>query len=211
MVSMAKVILSPELNQQITERVRALLAEHDLNPNILATRSGIDYSVLSRTLKGERGWTLGNVERLAAGFGIPIADIFKGGHPVPLVASISAAEGFDYSKVGSGEAIELVPCLVELEEPLRDRVYALKVEDRSFMPLFKQGATLYVLKDSAPEIEQDDLVIFHRESGNGELRRISFTEGPHIVLTSLNPSLAKELVVPKEHLKLLDKIIGARF
>jgi len=208
---MGKTNLSAELNSYISGRVQKWLEDLDMKVHALARKAGLDHGNLSRMVKGERGWTLGNLEQVALALGVPIAEILQEARPVPLVATITVKEGFDYGRLATGESLELVPCLVEVEPPMRDKVYALKIEDSSFLPNFKQGAVIYAIKDRSQEIEQDDLVIYCGSDGNGDLRRISFTEGNFIILKSLNPSLSKDIVVPKDHLKLADKVIGARY
>jgi len=208
---MGKTNLSAELNSYISARVRKWLDDLDMTVHALARKAKLDHGNLSRMVKGERGWTLGNLEQVALALGVPIAEILQEARPVPLVATITVTEGFDYGRLATGESIELVPCLVEVEPPMRDKVYALKIEDNNFMPAFKKGAVIYAMKDLSHEIEQDDLVIYCGSNGNGDLRRISFTDGNFIILKSLNPILSKDLIIPKDHLKLIDKVIGARY
>lgn len=208
---MGKTKLSAELNSYISEQVKKWIKDLGLNPHALARKAGLDHGNLFRMVKGERGWTLGNLEQVASALGVPIAEILQEANPVPLVAAITAQVGFDYGRLAAGESIELVPCLVEVEPPMRKEVYALKIEDQSFLPFFKPGAIIYARKNSFQEIEQDDLVIYCGSDGNGDLRRISFTDGNFLILKSLNPSLAKDIVIPKDHIKLTDKVIGAKY
>jgi len=210
-VPMGKTNLSAELNSYISERVKKWMEDLRLNPHALARKAGLNHGNLSRMVKGERGWTLGNLEQVASALGVPIAEILQEVRPVPLVATISVKEGFDYGRLAKGESLELVPCVVEVEPPMRKDVYALKIEDQSCLPFFKPGAVIYARKNSYQEIEQDDLVIYCGSNGRGDLRRISFTDGNFIILKSLNPSQSKDLVIPKDHLKVADKVIGAKY
>jgi transcriptional regulator with XRE-family HTH domain len=60
------------------QRIRQLRREHNLSQEELAARCGLHRTYLSSLERGERNVSLVNIHRLAAGMGLPVADLFHG-------------------------------------------------------------------------------------------------------------------------------------
>ncbi len=67
---------SPDLNHRIATRVRELRADRKLSLAALAGRSGVSRSMISLIERGETSPTAVVLERLAAGLGLVLADLF---------------------------------------------------------------------------------------------------------------------------------------
>ena len=65
-----------DLNQRIAGRVRELRATQGLSLDTLASKSGVSRSMISRIERGESSPTAVVLEKLAAGFGVPLASLF---------------------------------------------------------------------------------------------------------------------------------------
>ncbi|HEX6996955.1 MAG TPA: XRE family transcriptional regulator [Gammaproteobacteria bacterium] len=64
------------INGRIARRVRALRKEHALSLESLAARSGVSRSMLSLIERGESSPTAVILDKIAAGFGVPLAALF---------------------------------------------------------------------------------------------------------------------------------------
>ena len=82
-----------DLNARIAERVRELRAAHALSLDALAARSGVSRSMISLVERGESSPTAVVLEKLAAGLGVTMADIFDG--PRAAAASGGAVARLD--------------------------------------------------------------------------------------------------------------------
>ena len=121
-----------DLNERIAERVRELRAAHALSLDALAARSGVSRSMISLVERGESSPTAVVLEKLAAGLGVTMADIFDG--PRAAAASGGAVARLDQQPLwrdpGSGYVRRNVsPAgvpqpmqIVEVEFPPRTRV-----------------------------------------------------------------------------------------
>src|SRR2546429_355499 len=67
-----------DINTRIAHEVRDLRAERDLSLDALAARCGVSRSMISLIERGESSPTAAVLDRLAAGFGVPLATLFDG-------------------------------------------------------------------------------------------------------------------------------------
>lgn len=74
--NMMERTIQPDLNQRIAARVRTLRAERGLSLEALATRSDVSRSMISLIERGESSPTAVLLERVAAGLGVMLADLF---------------------------------------------------------------------------------------------------------------------------------------
>lgn len=80
-----------DLNQRIAERVRALRSACGLSLDGLAAKTGVSRSMISVIERGESSPTAVVLDKLAAGFGVPLASLFDaeaadGGKPAGPVS-----------------------------------------------------------------------------------------------------------------------------
>jgi transcriptional regulator with XRE-family HTH domain len=68
----------PSLNQRVAERVKALRIAQNLSLDLLAQMSGVSRSTISLIERAETSPTATVLEKLAAGLGIMLADLFDG-------------------------------------------------------------------------------------------------------------------------------------
>src|SRR6516225_644768 len=72
----ARVANAPDINSRIAARVRGLRASLRLSLEELAERCGVSRSMISLIERGESSATAVVLEKLAAGFGVPLAALF---------------------------------------------------------------------------------------------------------------------------------------
>jgi transcriptional regulator with XRE-family HTH domain len=66
-----------DINQRIASRVRALRSEQGLSLDDLAAKSGVSRSMISLIERGESSPTAVVLEKISAGFGVPLASLFE--------------------------------------------------------------------------------------------------------------------------------------
>lgn len=66
------------IKQQFGKRVRELRTQANLSQEKFALQIGMDRTYLASVEQGKRNLSLENIQKIAAGFGISIEDIFKG-------------------------------------------------------------------------------------------------------------------------------------
>lgn len=67
----------PNARQLLADSMRRLRAEHGWTQEELAHRSGLDRSFLAHVERCARNVSLDVIERIAAAFELPIADLFR--------------------------------------------------------------------------------------------------------------------------------------
>jgi len=67
----------PNINARIAARVKTLRVEHHLSLEDLATKTGVSRSMISLIERGESSPTAVLLEKIASGFGVPLASLFE--------------------------------------------------------------------------------------------------------------------------------------
>ena len=75
-----------DIDQRIAARVRDLRSDRGLSLDALATKSGVSRSMISLIERGETSPTAVVLEKLAAGFGIPLASLFAPPAETPMLS-----------------------------------------------------------------------------------------------------------------------------
>jgi transcriptional regulator with XRE-family HTH domain len=189
---------------QIRERIRQILEERNETQTVLAKKMGVGTGHLSKILSGAdgRALRLWHLEKIAAALEVPVATFFEESYRVPVVGEVTLEGGPRHAALGETEVEEYIELFSK--DP-KMNCYALKVSDRSMLPVFKPGTKLVAEKDSWETLENNDYVVYLGTDGTVQLRQILLFD-EIIILKGVNPSLP-ELSVPKAHLKLCDKIV----
>jgi len=87
MMDRASIMVEPDLNQRIAERVRGLRAARGLSLDALAKKSGVSRSMISLVERGESSATAVVLEKLATGLGVVLASLFDAPSGSPLAPS----------------------------------------------------------------------------------------------------------------------------
>lgn len=74
---------TPDINQRIAARVRALRDANGLSLEALAQRSGVSRSMISLIERGESSATAVVLEKLATSLGVALAGLFEDARPQP--------------------------------------------------------------------------------------------------------------------------------
>ena len=197
---------------KISQKVLSLMKEQGVRfKKPFAEKIGIDKSNFYGMLEGKRGWTLENLEKVAAGLGVGVSDLLAETPTVPLVAEIIKG-GFQYTKIRKEQIGKTVFITEPGEKALLEKTYALKIGSNDFYPHFRQGWTIFLQEGVDPsEFKSGDRVIFCRENGQGLLREVSFSEDRRqVVLRSLALG-CDDLTLSPDHLNLCHKVIATRY
>ena len=195
--------------QKITEVIKKLCKERGISLNALRLKAGIDDGNWSRLIGGKRKWSLDHLESVARAAGVNVAMLVEDRPPIPIVAEVSATEGFLIPKGTITPALGYAANFFTEASVGRTMVYAFRVKDRSMLPSFPPKTVFYALRESHRDIKNEDLVVFSDHDGNSHVRQIILTPDT-IILRGLNPTVADE-VYPSHFLKLCDRIIHASF
>jgi transcriptional regulator with XRE-family HTH domain len=202
------------MNNQINEKIRALMEERGLKIIDLANRVNeimpgdkkLHASQLSRMLKGERKWLMSHLVAVAQGLGISLGEIIEEDLVVPIRGKISG-EKSPYPIDNSQPPLGFIPCRVrDLITGVggMDNIYGLIVEDNAFEPTIFKNAKLLVEKEA--DIHEGDLVVYCDDEKNLIIGRLQFHDKEQFILRSLNPQIQKDLILPTPRLKSLDRI-----
>jgi len=147
---------------------------------------------VEQLLSGAKGWTYGRT--------------------VPVVAHVSAGEGFTYTDGGYevGEGFEQVEIPPGVDPRLAERLYCVKVRGDSLREFFGDGTLLFVKPESWEQIKDGDLVIF-KELGHARafVKKVEFS-GESLILKSMNP-LYRNIVLRRKDLMLLERVAAVVF
>ena len=66
------------LGEVVSRAVRVLMAEHEVNQTALALVLGVTQTQVSARLRGKAHWSLDDLARLAAYFGVSVAELVGG-------------------------------------------------------------------------------------------------------------------------------------
>lgn len=149
-------------------------------------------SKIESLLSGPAGWTYGRT--------------------VPVVAHVSAGEGFSYTDGGYevGEGFEQVEIPPGVDPRLAERLYCVKVRGDSLREFFGDGTLLFVKPESWEQIRDGDLVIFKdRGHARAFVKKVEFA-GESLILKSMNP-LYKNIVLRRKDLMLLERVAAVVF
>jgi SOS-response transcriptional repressor LexA/transcriptional regulator with XRE-family HTH domain len=128
---------------------------------------------------------------------------------VPVVAHVSAGEGFDYTDGGfpAGEGFEHVDLPPGVDPILAQKLYCVRVRGDSLREFFGDGTLLFIKPESWEEIKDGDLVIFKdRSDRRAFVKKVEFS-GENLILKSMNP-LYRNMVVKKLDLMLLERVMA---
>jgi SOS-response transcriptional repressor LexA/transcriptional regulator with XRE-family HTH domain len=128
---------------------------------------------------------------------------------VPVVAHVSAGEGFEYTDGGytAGEGFDQVEIPPGVDHRLAQALYCVKVRGDSLREFFGDGTLLFIKPESWEEIKDGDLVIFKdRNEGKAFVKKVEFA-GDNLILKSMNP-LYKNTVLAKSGLLLLERVMA---
>jgi SOS-response transcriptional repressor LexA/transcriptional regulator with XRE-family HTH domain len=128
-------------------------------------------------------------------------------HTVPVVAHVSAGEGFDYTDGGfpAGEGFEHVDLPPGVDPLLAQKLYCVRVRGDSLREFFGDGTLLFIKPESWEEIKDGDLVIFKdRSDRRAFVKKVEFS-GENLILKSMNP-LYRNMVLRKTDLMLLERV-----
>ena len=131
---------------------------------------------------------------------------------VPVVAHVSAGEGFQYTDGGfaAGEGFEQVEIPPGVDRRLAHALYCVKVRGDSLREFFGDGTLLFIKPESWEEIKDGDLVIFKdRNEGKAFVKKVEFA-GDNLILKSMNP-LYKHRVLTRSDLLLLERVMAIVF
>ncbi|MGB6063348.1 MAG: XRE family transcriptional regulator [Desulfomonilaceae bacterium] len=130
---------------------------------------------------------------------------------VPVVAHVSAGEGFEYTDGGftAGEGFDQVEIPPGVDHRLAHALYCVKVRGDSLREFFGDGTLLFIKPESWEEIKDGDLVIFKdRNEGKAFVKKVEFA-GDNLILKSMNP-LYKNKVLAKSDLLLLERVMAIK-
>lgn len=83
------MVAESDLDRRIGERVRVLRAAEGLSLEAAAARTGVSRSMISLIERGETSPTAVVLEKLAAGFGVPLSSLFEPAAPPPEPSPLS--------------------------------------------------------------------------------------------------------------------------
>jgi transcriptional regulator with XRE-family HTH domain len=129
------------------------------------------------------------------------------GCTVPVVAHVSAGEGFAYTDGGfaAGEGFEQVELPPGIEPSLARILYCVRVRGDSLRDFLCDGALLFIKPESWEEIKDGDLVIFKdRKDRRAFVKKVEFA-GENLILKPMN-SLYKNMVLHRGELDLLERV-----
>lgn len=128
---------------------------------------------------------------------------------VPVVAHVSAGEGFDYTDGGFpvGEGFEHVDLPPGVDPVLAQKLYCVRVRGDSLREFFADGALLFIKPESWEEVRDGDLVIFKdRTDRRAFVKKVEFS-GENLILKSMNP-LYRNIVLRRLDLILLERVMA---
>jgi SOS-response transcriptional repressor LexA/transcriptional regulator with XRE-family HTH domain len=128
---------------------------------------------------------------------------------VPVVAHVSAGEGFAYTDGGfpPGEGFEQVDFPPGVDPALAQKLYCVRVRGDSLREFFGDGTLLFIKPESWEEIKDGDLVIFKdRADRRAFVKKVEFS-GENLILKSMNP-LYRNIVLRKMELILLERVMA---
>jgi SOS-response transcriptional repressor LexA/transcriptional regulator with XRE-family HTH domain len=128
---------------------------------------------------------------------------------VPVVAHVSAGEGFDYTDGGfpAGEGFEHVDLPPGVDPILAPKLYCVRVRGDSLREFFGDGTLLFIKPESSEEIKDGDLVIFKDLADRRAfVKKVEFS-GENLILKSMNP-LYRNMVLRKLDLMLLERVMA---
>lgn len=179
----------------ISENLKKLIEEHNLNTLELARRTGIGQPVIYRIMTGETdNPKIATVRTLADYFGISVNQLLGENS----ISSFNKPEDvFTPPQIPllSFEQVSFWPYLTnnileKTEKVITDlssspHFYALKVNDNSMAPLFNKGTLLIIDGDKKPK-DQDYVIILLKKQKKVVFRQLLFSD-KHRYLKPLNP------------------------
>jgi SOS-response transcriptional repressor LexA len=134
------------------------------------------------------------------------------GRTVPVVAHVSAGEGFAYTDGGYdvGEGFEQVDLPPGVHPRHGERLYCVRVRGDSLREFFGDGTLLFIKPESWEQVKDGDLVIFKdRAHARAFVKKVEFS-GESLILKSMNP-FYQNIVLRKRDLVLLERVTAVVF
>jgi transcriptional regulator with XRE-family HTH domain len=187
---------------RLRERIKELIDASGLTQQAIADKMGLTGGHLSKILSGADGRTvkLSHLVGIADALGKPITAFFDKSVRVPIIGEVDAFGGPPTSAIDA----ETDNYAELFSENVMDDCYRIQVKDRSMLPSYLPGTWLTARKESFDQIKNNNLVIYR--GGEQILVRIITLTPENIILRGVNPSV-EEMVLPRIHLKLCDKIV----
>ena len=149
----------------------------------------------SKYWTGSRKWDKGNLilEVLAGYFGVSMNSLLSVWDPIPIVAELAAGEEIPYRQEWPLQDFKLGEAdNFQWEDEELKRIYAMRVKDRSLLPVLNQGTIVYARRGyTVADLREFDLVIYNHRPLAAQLWGVHNVsdEDEIITLTSLNPAL----------------------
>ena len=189
---------------EIGQKLSQLFKEKGTNAFQVSKATGIDDGYLYRMISGERDWKLRYLEKILDHLEISLEEFFGGDLEIPVVANVSATKMFLYPQAITG--IDKIRYRGRGKLATLKGVYALRLEDKTMMPAFKQGTEFICQKDTWDLIEDEDMVVASDENGQAQIYRVHFVSNDFIMLRAFNPA-TPDRTLPRNHLKLCDRVL----
>jgi transcriptional regulator with XRE-family HTH domain len=188
---------------KLRDRIKELIDASGLTQQAIADKMGLTGGHLSKILSGADGRTvrLAHLVGIANAINVPVSAFFEETLRIPVIGGVDATGGPPSSAIDAeaDRYVELLP------EEKMDGCYRMEVTDRSMLPAFRPGTMLTARKDTSDQIQSNDYVVYR---GDDQVRVRLITITPEsIVLRGVNPAV-EEIVLPRIHLKLCDKIVN---
>jgi hypothetical protein len=198
------------IQKTISERVNHLLSEAGHSSKSFAETIGISPPNFYKMLSGERKWTIGHLEKVAAGLNVSIDNLTSKFQGVPVLIEITLRETFRYPhNLQTKKPKRWVPVPAEGgNKQLLANMYAVVVKDGAQTSFFVNGATLICQKESSDQIQDGSLVIYCSPEGEGIIGRIFFQDPPKkLRFQPLNGPTQKELLLDWGQLRMMDRVL----
>ena len=137
------------------------MQDRGINPNQLAKKSAINNAQIYKLLDEKRQFRINHLEAIAKVFGVEVGDLIREPPKVPFVGTIQNGCGPPQKEIKDpteGNHREFSITGDELSQ-----MYAMKVEDRSLMPVIHPDAFLYAQRGTSKRIKNEDMVIYWKK------------------------------------------------
>jgi phage repressor protein C with HTH and peptisase S24 domain len=183
-------------HSRIWAAIDRLAARHGMTPSGLARRAGLDPTTFNRskrtTGEGRQRWpSTESIAKILEATGAEIDDFIlllrgeraaaRARHAVPVLGYAQAGGGGFAIDVGHGDEVDFPGLAAE-------RTFALKVRGDSMLPLYRNGDTIIVARDTP--CRKGDRVVVKTKSGEVMAKVLTRRTTRAVDLASLNPDHA---------------------
>lgn len=174
------------------ERLRYALHQKNMKQSILAYKTGIDKSYISKYLSGQYEPKYDKIQLMAKA--LRISELWLGGYDAPFEEEGTAPRGVKIPVLGyvaAGVPIEAITDILDYEEIDADLLkdgseyFALKIKGASMEPRMSDGDVVIVRKQ--PDIDSGQIGIVCVNGDEATCKKIMKQEGG-ILLQPLNPA-----------------------